>query len=176
MLNFPVFCLVICSRLRLGKDEVMKLKLFFIALIFFCFLPACSHLDSTCLEVNWYELGRQDSTRGLKRKVSFEQRREICPIDSDSIYAKAYKNGFDAGLKEYCSFKTGYIYSLSQMEQEVSACPKSLKKEFIKGYEIGSYMKQIQSLQKEIQEKIQSINKKLENKDNLFSMHIIDSD
>ena len=146
------------------------MKHLFIFLLFFFLFPACSHLDNNCLEVNWYELGRQDSTRGLKRKVSFEQRREICPIDSNSIYAKAYKNGFDAGLREYCSFKTGYIYSLSQMEQEVSACPKSLKKEFIKGYEVGSYMKQIQSLQQEIQEKIQDVNKKLEANDNLFSM------
>lgn len=150
----------------------MTLKHIFSLLILFsfCFMSACSHLDSTCLEINWYELGRQDSTRGLKRKVSFEQRREICPIDSDSIYAKAYQNGFDAGLREYCNFKTGYIYSLSQMEQEVSACPKALKKEFIKGYEIGTYMKQIQTLQKEIQEKIQSVNKKLEANDGLFSM------
>ncbi len=139
----------------------------------FYFLPACNHLDSNCLEINWYELGRQDSTRGLKRRVSFEQRREVCPVDSDSIYAKAYKNGFDAGLMEYCSFKTGYIYSLSQMDQEVSACPKTLKKEFVKGYEIGSYMKQIQSLQKEIQEKIQSLNKRLEENDNLFSMSFL---
>lgn len=150
----------------------MRLKHFFSLLIlfFFCFFSACSHLDGACLEVNWYELGRQDSTRGLKRKVSFDQRREICPITSDSIYAKAYKNGFDAGLREYCSFKTGYIYSLSQMRQEVSACPQTLKKEFIKGYEVGSYMKQIQSLQQEIQDKIQKLNKKIEAEDNLFSM------
>ena len=89
---------------------------------------------------------------------------------SDSIYAKAYKNGFDAGLREYCNFKTGYIYSLSQMEQEVSACPENLKIEFLKGYEAGSYMKEIQSLQNEIQEKIQKLNNKLNSNDSLFSM------
>ena len=150
----------------------MKLKYFFLlfALSYFLFLPACTHLDNSCLEVNWYELGRQDSTRGLKRDVSFAQRREVCPFPSDSIYAKAYKNGFSAGLREYCSFKTGYIYSLSQMKQEVSACPENLKMEFVKGYEVGSYMKQIQSLQNEIQEKIQRVNQKLEAHDNRFSM------
>ena len=148
----------------------MSLKYFFSIILSFYFLTACNHLDSNCLEVNWYELGRQDSTRGLKRKTSFAQRREICPLPSDSIYAKAYKNGFDAGLREYCSFKTGYIYSLSQMKKEISACPEHLKLEFSKGYEIGSYMKQIQSLQNEIQEKIQSLNKKLETHDNRFSM------
>lgn len=145
-------------------------KYFFLLLFLVCFLSACNHLDNSCLEVNWYELGRQDSTRGLKRGVSFSQRREVCPLKPDSIYAKAYKNGFEAGLREYCSFKTGYIYSLSQMDQEVSACPENLRLEFIKGYEIGSYMKKIQSLQNEIQEKIQKVNKKLEAQDNRFSM------
>ena len=137
---------------------------------FLAVLCSCNHLDSSCQEVNWYELGRQDSTRGLKKEVSFSQRRDICPLAPDSIYAKAYKNGFDAGLREYCNFKTGYIYSLSQMEQEVSACPDNLKVEFMKGYEAGSYMKEIQSLQNEIQEKIRKLNHKLNSNNSLFSM------
>ncbi len=148
----------------------MKLKQIFPLLLFFCFFPACSHLNSSCLEINWYELGRQDSARGVKKSASFAQRRKICPFPSDSIYAKAYKNGFDAGLREYCSFKTGYIYSLSQMKQETSACPQSLKMEFAKGYEVGSYMKKIQSLQNEIQKQIQGVNKKLETHSSRFSM------
>lgn len=142
----------------------MRLKYCFSLLILFYFflLSACSHLDSSCLEVNWYELGRQDSIRGFEKSVSFAQKRKICPIKRDSMQAKAYENGFSSGLKEYCNFKTGYLYSLSQMKQESSACPKDLKEEFRKGYEMGGYMKEIQSLQNEIQEKIQRVNKKLE--------------
>ena len=131
---------------------------------------SCNHLDTNCLEVNWYELGRQDSTRGLSQSVSFSERQEVCPIKSNSIQAKAYKNGFSAGLIGYCNFKTGYIYSLSQMKKEVSACPEDLKMEFIRGYEIGSHMKEIQTLQNQIQDKIQSVNKKLENHSPRFSM------
>ena len=152
-------------------NKPMRLKHFFSLILLFYSLSACTHLDDSCLDVNWYELGRQDSTRGLKKETSLAQRRRVCSLPADSIYAKAYKNGFDAGLKEYCSFKTGYIYSLSQMDQEVSACPENLKMEFVKGYEIGSYMKQIQSLQKEIQEKIQSVNEKLLRQENRFSMN-----
>lgn len=144
-------------------------RFFFLASVFPLFL-SCSHLSVNCLEVNWHELGRQDSTRGLKREISFKQRRKVCPIEPDSIYAKAYHNGFSTGLKEYCNFKTGYIYSLSQMSQEVDGCPEDLKMEFVKGYEVGSFMKEIQSLQNEIQEKIQSVNKKLENHSTRFSM------
>ena len=142
----------------------MKSTYLFSLFFSFSFLSACNHLDRSCLEINWYELGRQDSAKGLKKEVSFAQKRKICPIKKGSIYAQAYKNGFDSGLKEFCNFKTGYIYSLSQIEKEVSACPENLKIEFIKGYEIGNSMKQIQSLQNEIQEKIQEINNKLDNK------------
>ncbi len=138
----------------------MKWAFYFFLISFL--LPACSHLNTTCKAINWYELGRQDSAKGLKKSSIFEKRRKVCPISPNSIYAKAYDNGFSAGLRDYCSFKTGYIYSLSQMKRElVSACPENLKIEFIKGYEIGSYMKEIQSLQNEIQDKIQRVAKKL---------------
>ena len=148
----------------------MATKHFFYFIAILCFVSACNHLDTSCLEINWYELGRQDSTRGLTQSASFAERQEICPIKSNSIQAKAYKNGFSAGLINYCNFKTGYIYSLSQMDKEVSACPEDLKMEFLKGYEIGAYMKKVQTLQKEIQDKIQSLNKKLENYNSRFSM------
>ena len=143
-------------------------------LIFFCLLLvlpiACGHLDDNCMEINWYELGRQDSLESSSKEQSLSYRREICPLSPDSIYTKAYENGFEAGLREYCNFKTGYIYSLSEMEQDVSACPDHLKLEFATGYEIGSYMKQIQSLQQEIQDKIQELDIKLNEQEGRFSM------
>lgn len=158
-----------CYYKRTNMRQKGYFSIIFISFFLFV-LSSCNSLNSSCLDVNWYELGQQDSTRGLKKEVSFAQRQKICPLASDSIYAKAYKNGFDAGLREYCNFKTGYIYSLSQMEQEISACPENLKVEFIKGYEAGSYMKEIQSLQNEIQEKIRTLNNKLNSNDSLFSM------
>lgn len=148
----------------------MSLKPFIYLLALLFFTSACQHLNISCLDINWYELGRQDSIKGPKRNISFSKRQDVCPLPPNSIYAKAYKNGFDTGLREYCNFKTGYIYSLSQMTLEASACPENLKIKFIKGYEIGSYMKEIQSLQNEIQSKIQKVNKKLEFHDNRVSM------
>lgn len=133
-------------------------------------LSACSHLDPSCLEANWYEIGRQDSTQGVTLADGLQKRRQICPLPPDSMQAKAYKNGFSAGLMDYCRFKTGYIYSLSQMEGEAKACPPDLKQSFTNGYEIGSYMKEIQSLQKDIQEKIQDLNKKLDSRGDHFSL------
>ena len=155
----------------LNKDKCISMCLKYIFLLFsFLVFISCTHIDSKCSEINWYEIGRQDSTTGLKKEESFSKRQKMCPVSSDSIYAKAYENGFLFGLTAYCDFKTGYIYSLSQMKQEVSACPEDLKIKFLKGYEIGSYMKEIQSLQSEIQQKIKTIDKKLRNHEERFSM------
>lgn len=149
----------------------MTLKPYFILfLLSFSIFISCSHIDDKCSEINWYELGRQDSTKGLKKEESFAKRKKMCPINPDSIYAKAYENGFLFGLTAYCDFKTGYIYSLSQMSREATACPEDLKIKFLKGYEIGSYMKEIQSLQSEIQQKIRAIDSKLRNHEERFSM------
>ena len=145
-------------------------QFFIISLILLALSSACTHLDDSCMEINWYELGRQDSLKSSSKEKSLSYRREICPLQPDSIYTKAYENGFETGLREYCNFKTGYIYSLSEMEQDVSACPDHLKMEFAKGYEIGNYMKQIQSLQQEIQDKIQELDIKLNEQEGRFSI------
>ena len=151
-----------------GMCKIMISKTFF--LLSFLVFMSCTHIDTKCYEINWYELGRQDSTKGLTKEKSFSKRQKMCPISSDSIYFKAYENGFLFGLTTYCDFKTGYIYSLSQMNKEVSACPEDLKIKYLKGYEIGSYMKEIQSLQSEIQQKIKQIDKKLRSHEERFSM------
>lgn len=160
---------MICARLRGIRVVInMYLKCFFSLTVFFA--VSCNHIDSKCSEINWYELGRQDSTARLKQEESFAKRQKVCPVSSDSIYAKAYENGFLFGLTAYCDFKTGYIYSLSQMGKEVSACPEDLKIKFLKGYEVGFYMKEIQSLQSEIQQKIKTIDEKFRSHEERLSM------
>lgn len=135
---------------------------FFILFLISLLLISCAHLNSSCLEVNWYEIGRQDSTRGRDWDQAFSNRRKICPIKSNSQQTKAYKNGFDAGLREYCSFKTGYIYGLSQTEQKIDSCPKPLKAAFQKGYTAGLQMIEIQKLQNDIQSRIQGLEQSIQ--------------
>ena len=139
----------------------MKAKNLIFYLISLSLLSACTHLDSSCLNVNWYELGRQDSALGLARKASFARRQNICSLEEGAIQAKAYKNGFDAGLREYCRFKTGYIYGLSQLKEETRGCPERLRVNFEQGYEAGRQMSLIQSLQNQIQEQIHRLEEKL---------------
>ena len=140
-----------------------KKPFFLIFLIFFLFLGACNHLNKSCLEINWYEVGRQDSTRGRKWEDTFSERKQICSFKKDSHHERSYKNGFDVGLREYCSFKTGYIYGLSKTEEQAKVCPEDLKKKFSNGYEAGTYMTKIQTLQNELQKQIGHLEEKITN-------------
>ena len=131
------------------------IKLFIIPL--FWMLAACSSLDKTCAGINWREMGRQDSARGRSFHQMFEEQQEMCGLDPDSVQAKAYKNGFQAGIREYCSFKSGYIYGFSELDEKSENCPKGLREAFAYGYKLGGYMSKIQLMKADLESKIQSI-------------------
>ncbi len=150
---------------------ILYKKIFFsFFFIFFLLLSACSHLNKNCSKINWYEIGRQDSTRGSKWEDTFLEKKQMCSLRKNSNYERAYKNGFDAGLREYCSFKTGYIYGLSKTKEQSGVCPGSLKKSFVDGYEAGTYMTEIQTLQSELQKQISRLEKKIRNYENKKSL------
>ncbi len=143
-----------------------KKSFFSFFLIFFLFLSACNHLNKSCLEINWYEVGRQDSTRGRKWEDTFSERRRFCSLGKDSHYERAYKNGFDFGLREYCSFKTGYIYGLSKSKDQAKVCPEPFRKSFVNGYEVGTYVTKVQALQNELQKQINVLEEKITSYEN----------
>lgn len=112
--------------------------------------------------INWHEMGRQDSAKGLSFEEIFSERQEICSLDPDSVHVKAYKNGFQDGAREYCNFKTGYIYGFSQLEKKVEGCSPEQRKIFFHGFKMGSYMSKIQALKVSLENKIDSIEKEIE--------------
>ena len=129
----------------------------------------CSHLDSRCPEVNWYEVGRQDSTMGYSLQRSLGERQKVCALGPDSVFTKAYINGFNAGLREYCNFKTGYTYGLSQIERRKNSCPDFLGKNFLRGYSAGRQMAEIQKLQKQMQEKMSALEMLVRTREHILS-------
>ena len=124
-------------------------------------LAGCSSMEKSCQGINWHEAGRRDSSKGVSFNESFAERREMCSLDPDSIYVKAYKNGFRAGTREYCNFKTGYIYGFSQLEKKTDGCPPDQRKLFFYGFKMGAYMSQIQQLRASLENKIDSLNKEI---------------
>ena len=140
------------------KEKTEKLLLFVLfALIF----SGCSSMEKSCMGINWHEMGRQDSAKGLSFEETFSERQEICSLDPDSFHVKAYKNGFQDGAREYCNFKTGYIYGFSQLEKKVESCSPEQKKIFFYGFKMGAYMSTIQALKVSLENKIDSIEQEI---------------
>jgi len=137
--------------------------MFYRVFLILLFISSCTHLKSRCVEINWYELGRQDSMKGHKWQHAFSERNQYCKFDRNKGYKEAYKNGFDAGLREYCSFKTGYIYGVSKSEDQAQVCPESLRTSFVNGYEAGTYMNEIQNLQSQVQKQLNRLEEKVNN-------------
>lgn len=115
----------------------MKIKKY-VSLFLFCFfILGCQHTQKFCTRINWYELGRQDGTQGKNKKSALQKRRmEICHI-KDETSVKTYQAGFDQGLGNYCTFKTGYNYGYANITKTNDVCPSVLKDLFIKGYQAG---------------------------------------
>ena len=83
-------------------------------------------------------------------------------MDPESVYAKAYKNGFQNGMREFCNFKTGYIYGfLSAGKKQKTAVPSSLQELFSYGFRLGNYMSKIQQLKATLENKIDSLEREI---------------
>ena len=152
-----------CYALRIMI--LSRLILFSALLSFF----GCSHLGGNCHEVNWYEIGRQDSTMGYSLQRSLKERKKVCRLKSESVYIKAYENGFNAGLREYCTFRTGYMYGLARIKERKNSCPRFRSGDFSKGWQAGTRMADIQQLQNQLKEKMSALEELIKNREQFLS-------
>ena len=106
---------------------------------------------------------------GYTLERSLNERQQVCHLSPDSVLTKAYINGFNAGLQEYCNFKTGYTYGLARIKRQRNSCPKFLGKDFSKGYQAGIQMAEIQQLQEQMKEKITALEKLIQNREQMLS-------
>lgn len=126
-------------------------------------MGGCSSLETNCLGMNWYELGRQASTQGTKWSKGFKKINQSCSMTEaeKSIAVRTYKNGFDSGLREFCNFKTGYTYGFSNSQKKSQVCAAAPQTQFVEGYNAGLYMFKIDELQNQIKTKLNQLEKKL---------------
>jgi hypothetical protein len=118
--------------------------LFSAALIIFNIIGCGTTPNERCQEVDWYEIGRTDGTKGIFKN----QRRDIkvqCK-DSDVSLAEAfYNNGFDTGMTDSCLPKNGF--ELGKLSRKVDAdnCPPVLRDKFNVAYKIGLKYSEIEN-------------------------------
>lgn len=91
--------------------------------------------DFDCLSANWFDLGKNTSTVGKPAKT-FEKYQKKCAASIGARESTAFQTGYTAGLKEYCTYKTGYDQGRSGISDK-TICPEALQTDFLKGYRKG---------------------------------------
>ena len=120
------------------------------------FLASCAHQPTTCQELDWYEIGRQDGSNIQNGKG----RRTIAPTceDSDTSLSEAlYNNGFDSSIAQYCTPQNGYELGLTKQISKEDLCPPLLRDEFAISYKQGLRANQIKSEQQHISNKLETL-------------------
>lgn len=96
---------------------------FFIILVLSC--AGCgASLHTTCLNGDWYKIGKRDGTEGKSASHLFDKHAKACSIFKIALNKPAYLEGQRAGLKDYCSI--GGMYGQGILGKPYRrACPKA---------------------------------------------------
>ncbi|NJL23774.1 MAG: DUF2799 domain-containing protein [Calothrix sp. SM1_5_4] len=121
-------------------------------------LSACATQQEnvSCVQRDWYELGRRDGARGatMDRMEIFE--RECPSKDWETIYI----NGRNAGLVDYCAPENAF--ELGRMGiAYLYVCPSTIEPAFLSAYRKGQHARKLEMRAKELDARINSLNEKV---------------
>lgn len=104
----------------------------------FCLIcnGGCASLSKeACLGGDWYGIGYKDGSYGRIYSRLVEHQR-ACLEHNVSPDENMYRQGWDDGLKIYCTAEKGYDEGEGRGKYE-GACPPELEPGFLKGYLLG---------------------------------------
>jgi hypothetical protein len=111
-------------------------------------LAACAQQPpEVCQEIDWYELGRQDGTRGFDTN----KRREVavqCESSDPSLSEALYHNGFDSGVSQFCLPENGFQLGQDNRPVQPDICPPMMREEFLQSYTNGQNAKNLKAQKK----------------------------
>jgi hypothetical protein len=142
-------------------------------LIAFSALVGCSTLDSgekakqSCLERDWYEVGRRDGSQGLVPDRMYRFAKECKGEDKHSDWQTIYTNGRNAGLVEYCDPKNAYDLGRSGTKYE-SVCPSTVEAAFLKNYDKGMTVRKLEIENQKLTSQLEALNQRLAGAKNTF--------
>ena len=112
-------------------------------LISFLFVAACASLTKNqCQQGNWFKIGQSDGAQGRPLSV-FEDHVDACGEYKIKPDRRRYEDGRNFGLAKYCTPLSGFKAGrYSQTYQNV--CPPESRGEFIRGYELGGQLGQVE--------------------------------
>ncbi len=105
--------------------------------IFLLSLTSCAHhlSESECRNINWHDRGYQDSSHGLGQNNLLKEQKD-CEKFNIKINNKAYNNGWQQGMKQYCTDKNGYDLGVQGLDYS-PICQGAYSLLIDKGYQRG---------------------------------------
>ena len=113
-------------------------------------VTSCATMDAKeCATADWYAIGHEDGSRGYSTD-RFGLHRKACSEHGVTAKFPEYKEGYDAGVRGYCTAERGYQLGKANRNFP-NVCPSDLVNGVRRGYNIGRevYVEK-QSIQREI--------------------------
>ncbi|WP_367715245.1 DUF2799 domain-containing protein [Nitratireductor sp. GISD-1A_MAKvit] len=124
--------------------QAMRCGKFIAGLTMMLAMSACATLnESECETVNWGDLGRGDGAAG--RSVSYVQRhREACMKYDLPVDENAWRSGWEAGIRRYCTAENG-LSEGREGRGYANSCPAEIAPAFENAYRVGKRVHDAQS-------------------------------
>lgn len=129
-------------------------------------LVSCATLnESQCRSVDWAQLGARDGAMGYSTQ-RLEEHREACSEFGLAADDAAWRQGYDAGLLEYCTVDNGYRLG-RRGGYYGQVCPSVNEGDFLDAYELGRETYALEGEYAELNRRIDSLEARLVNNEKL---------
>lgn len=106
-----------------------------LAMVFFLGLSCTTLGKKGCKQGDWVMAGYKDALAGKPQKF-MDQQVQACSNFGITINTDEYTEGYESGLRKFCTFKSGYNFGRDNHKYQDS-CPSDLEPDFFKGYVEG---------------------------------------
>jgi uncharacterized small protein (DUF1192 family) len=107
-------------------------------------LSGCASMSSEeCANSDWVAIGYEDGSRGYTTD-KFGSRRKACAKHGITADFKAYQEGREEGLVEFCQPSRGYSLGVSGGGY-YGVCDVAMEEEFLDAYRVGSQLHSLRS-------------------------------
>lgn len=108
-------------------------------IVFVCLLlilSGCNTLsEKECINGDWYSIGVNDGAKGYSQE-RLNEHRESCAEYGRNVNHSAYAEGYQEGIKRFCTKANGYQQGSDGNEYH-AICPAGLQAGFLEGYQAG---------------------------------------
>jgi hypothetical protein len=134
------------------------------ALLLTLALSGCTTLsENECLTADWESIGYSDGSRGYN-SGRIGNHTEACQEHGVTPDSKEYEAGRQRGLETYCTARNGLRVG-QQGNVYSGACPSELESSFLRGYDVGRDMTEVEARMQRLRAEMQDAQLQLRRKE-----------